>query len=1409
MQHVDVSQDTTVLFIRGVKRYCKLVVEIDSSSDISSSDFLLLVQVEISEMISPVVTDHTRSILARFPSWTKAYGDSIESTTPNTALPKTNAGKLINALIGEDLDQVDVIISRIELDSFISSSDESQIAWFYVYSNIKPGFIKVVGNYLEMVRVSSMRELLNHRVTDHVFYYNFLTGQLFTLYKPKHLKVDDVEYQCEPVQQLNYFDDFGLKVGLKRLYLENNENFKKRILDVYRNPPSINAEGLKKTLRRELDIWRVYSSTPDSSYLGATPEVLEISDIEKDEKYFSKDGIPTKDFYDFVDYLNKQYPSNLGYAKWDQSYWDPAGKRKEGYSSIPQIADSATSEYYLDNYQPGVGDFNDIKVKLEKLDYGTRDYSFGVRAHGYTADGIESAYEPIHVSYDSYVSYLENYVDNDTATITYDVILDLNLHGTIPNNSVYTGRYTVLVKNKNLSSENEYVSKEIFSPLGFTNGESVYYNSGGTPYTNTITLSATESYTLSEIPLYAVDNMTVNYINSKNGLGLSGAYGKVGFLDSTPSFYAQSGSTSLSKTAVQINDSPYATKLKLISNIYDPIKQRLVYTPKIRSSRFGNVVNESIDITKQSDLVITPESIIKEFVLPYGATPLYVHIQNVADEEFDVDLSASPYQGYGGVSLNKKDGLKYLVSSDKNIRFNFINPNFSTPHQHDHYVETINSSTVSYKFIDVKFPYKSTPDLLAVSSTPSDEYPFSYLTYSNFSSDYIGDIEFRLSEDGVVYGGSTMNYDIADNYHGQIIGPYDFARSDFGLQNYASSPDTKITHLEIVNENDDVRIYPLYKKDTELVPYFPYYEFENTKSVLQESTPNGILNYFDDSLGQYLSKNIEFAIENIGRLNEKIHPSIESGFIYQDGTPFYLYADKGVEVGYLNQTDILLPQVARQGAPISLQIASIDSPNFDAGEDYFQVAFIDEASPTLYSVYNVEFIKAVHDNYLPLAYQNVFDLSIVDTYTNQNIVTGHSQQSNIIQTLNINGQPQIKEGRIYKAKYRVKNTYNVDNQYYDNTTNSYKTKVTILSTPDYNFISKVSYEKSVFDSDIIFKDISLNPIHSAMSEGYLYFSQFEYPLSSVEAYISPNQILDDRSQIMILNIFSYDSNKNPKPHIEYQVTGEYVQATPHSLVQTNKDGYSRVRLEYVGNNVATPTSYSIYVSENSSTPSTSATVSYYVKPITHMPQKLTAEVSKKIINANDQETVSIYGKATPNAKVYWRKGRNLFEVFNRPYAKVEIMPDQDKMAGMVTAQNNGDFSIGSYRAQKDATPGYWFVAVDTEMASATPSSTPNTVAGDIVYWYERYDVNQSNSSEPVLSAVPGSTANYYHYLNRLSFKKDFETEEVYYEDTSNNGWNLPDWYPIDRYTQYLMGLLGSTPYVIETYENLHPDYEEE
>jgi hypothetical protein len=1427
LQVAYVNQNTSLLFIRDVKRYCKFEVIISSSSSLSQSNFLLLVQTQIDEIAVPVISDHARSVLSRFPSWTKIYGDSLERATPSLALPETNAGKIMNAVIGDDLDKIDELISRIELDSFIGSATESEIAWMYVSTNVKPGFVKVLGNNTELARVSTMRDLLETRTTDYAFYYNFTTLELFTLREFVNLKVDNTLVDQISVQNFNSFDEFGVKVGLQRLYLESNSNFTKRILDVYKNPPAINAEGLKLTLRRELDIWRAFGATPESTYLGATPEIIEISDFETMSRYFSKEGIPTKDFFDFVEYLNVKYPTNYGYIKWGESYWDYAGRLQEGISSIPNITDSATPEAYSEYYQPGIGDFEDARLKLEKLDQEISQSSFGLRVTGIKFENTEPAYEPINVKYDTYISYYEDYVENDTATVTYDVKLLLNLHGDIPNDAVYTARFTDYVTNYfDQTSSPEYIVRSIFNSSGFTTGDSIYYNNGGTPYVNTFDVSATESYTFNEIPLYSVDAATINFISSADPTGATGSYTSIGFLDATPATFATNTNKNVIKTAAQINDSPYATKIKINSEIYNNKKKRLVNTPKIRSDRFSNKLNDSSDITQESDITLVPQDLIKNFIIPYGATPLYVHIENIIEDDYDIDLSASPYQGYGGISVNRDQNKAYLIPSVPNILFSFINPNFATPEQHESYIDTV-GSTVNYYFTNIKFPLAATPDQLKISSNDGNGYPFDYLTWENFTANYVDNIEYYISDQGVVGANATVDYSLLNNYGSNLVGRYDFNRSDFGLSDYDSSPNLWIRTLEVINEDDQVDVYTLWNDSPVGVyndpdSYSTSFAFQNDyidqarwQYLLDknQATPEGLLNYLDPNTNKYVLKNIPIYAMRRDVRNELITPSIKTGWYFYGNEERYIYAKPQTESVFQDATpyehkQVLLPQVARQGAPIIVNVDPYADNAASPAVQYTQVAFSEEATPSVYSYYNYEYIVAKYDDYLSLAYSNIFDLTIKDEYTGEIVSSNLESSTNIIDTTVLGGTGYIIAGRQYRVSYRVKNTFNVDHHYFYEIDNSYRSLVTLLSTPDTSsWLTEVTYESALFDTDAE-SDMKLNPLYSPLDKGYIYLSHDSYELGSIEASLSPKEILSDNKDYMAINVWSYDINGNPKPNVLVSISGENIGATPSTLY-TSEDGYARGYVFYTGTNVATPTLSDVFVQELYNDPSLySATVGYILKPDLTENNKLSAEVTKKVINADGEETVYIYGNATPNAKVYWRRGRNLYMALNTEYSSTTTDPGQTLYAGMTTADSVGNFQIGPYRAQNDATPGYWFAVVDSEF-SPTLNEDPVTIVGDIVYWYERYDVNQSNSGEPTLPPDNGSNTGYSHYLSNPAFKMNEDTEEIYYENTFENTWNLPAWYPISRYDQYQMGLFGSTPYVIETYDTLRPDYEEE
>lgn len=1323
--------------------------------------------------------------MSRFPSWTKIFSDSLEKSTPQLALPETNAGKIVNALLGEDLDNVDRLVSDIDYDSYISTADINQVAWLYVTTSLRPGFIKVYGDQIELARVSSFYDLLQQSFNDFVFYYDFVTQDLYTIRPFTEILVDGVEYSQIPVQNYNSFDELGLRVGLQRLFLESNLNFKKRILDVYLNPPSVNIEGLKRTLRRELDIWRAYGSTPDSNYLGATPEILEISDIKSyNNLYFSDDGNQKDTFYDFVENVNTRFPSNLGYAKWGETYWDYAGLKQEGISSIPQITDidNVSGQYY----QSGVGDFDDAKIILEPVSQDLQEYSFAIKAKGIKSDETQEAYEPIIVGYESYVSYYEDYIDNEASTVKYDLYLKLDEHGDIPQNSVYKASFTDYVKNYNNQfqpSSPEYIVKEIFGPSLFSSSDILFVNEGSTPYQNIIFESATESYNISQIPLSAVNQATINYIISTDSNGATGDYSWIQFMDSTPSY-----STSTNQVLVKnfIEQNPTSMAIKVSSKIWNEPKTRVTETPRVRSSLFGNTLNESNNFEQTNDIIITPSLIKKSFLLPLGSTPLYVHINNVVDGQYDIDYSSSPNEGYGAISANKEDENLYLIPSSPNIIAGFINPNFSTPQLHENYIET-SGSTVKYYFTNLKFPYDNEPDLIYIESASNNYYPFVQKIWQNFEAEHNESFVFYMSENGIEKSSPDIDYSFLGNKKSNLIGEYNFYRSDFGLEEYDSSSDLIIKSLEIVNENDNVIIWQ-----------------ENDDTQDQ----NSIFNYYDSSTDKFIVKDIKINAQYDLLSNKYISPSIRSGWYFQDEEQRYIYSRPKVKV-YNNQEDINLEEVVRNGAPIILEVEEFGSTPVQ----FRRVSFYDEATPYILSDYNFEYIEAKNVSTLYVSYSDIFDVSVIDTYTGQTILESGQFLTNKIEGFLVSN---LVIGRTYKVTYKINNSYYIDNEDYDQITDEYQTKIHIITSPEEEYSATVTYESAIFDRDYEVTEMKLNPVYTPIDEGFIFISHDEYELGNIELNLSPKKIIADGIDYCIVTVISKDKNGNPKPYQSFFIDGNNVSITP-PYITTDEDGFGMSKILYSGSTENPPAYVNItvtgleYPQENShpnSTPnSISDSVNIYLQKNIELTPKIYADVDKKIANANGIENINIFGSATANSQIYWRKSRNIYDLFTMPYSTYSGVPGKDNTSGMVTVDNLGSFEIGSFISQSDATPGYWFVSVESENAS-TPNSNPITISGDVLYWYEKYDANQASTEEPSYIPIINESSAYQIYSADPIFKSDPITGDIFIEDNASTPWQLPKWYTINRFTQYQIGLLGTNPDELN-FDLLHPDFKEE
>lgn len=449
----------SLLLLKNTKRYAKFEIEINTElSDINVLSFILMIEVSIADPVNPVISQSVKNILKRFPSWMAFYSDATEQATPNLYVPKTTAGKYINAVVGEHLDKFDRELDTLNVNSFIDRADTNQIAWAYSSTNVNTTFHKILANGIELARIDNIADFLKSKETDYVFYHNPINREILTLKKFHFLKAQNVnsgptDLLQLPVQIFNWFDELGLRVGINRLYLENNISFKERILDAFKNPVGVDIESFKRTLRRELNIWKAYGVTPSSQYVGATPEILEMSDITSSTPYFSADGNQTEYFKKLVDDLNIQYPNNWGYFTFDNALWDYAGLNDDGVGRL-------SSRYYdsdiqIPYYQPGIGDQDDLALSIQQTDATPVYFETVLAAKGKKSTGSTPNYSPVNVKVEYYSDYTIKEYDNPAATINYTLEFHATPHATYATPTVFYTPLTIYPRNNEISERNE------------------------------------------------------------------------------------------------------------------------------------------------------------------------------------------------------------------------------------------------------------------------------------------------------------------------------------------------------------------------------------------------------------------------------------------------------------------------------------------------------------------------------------------------------------------------------------------------------------------------------------------------------------------------------------------------------------------------------------------------------------------------------------------------------------------------------------------------------------------------------------------------------------------------------------------------------------------------------------------
>lgn len=362
------------------------------------------------------MSGYTKKLRAAFPSW------SAIRKNPDSV------GAQFLATMGMRLDDVQWMLAYAHDQYYLGTADVTQADLIYkaqMPTNIKPETsIRVQGgaHILEQAKtteaflmIAKNTQAESPTITYRNYYMIDFESKFLYVLKPYdvgephvdgHITLsvfDDVQRQIIQQDALplkahhvwNFFDEFGLLLGLSRLPKENNINYKKRLLDVFQRPANSTKQGLLNAVVRELGLTKE-ATWPD----GGTPlslrtarvdlnsirinnepfpldmilydnsgrvilqglpqyagierivtynaavtfhELHDRGDQELQAELFNVDGTATPLLQYYVDVIGDRIPVMWGQWKWGQGFWDIADEQVSGYGKIPTFTDAKIS----------------------------------------------------------------------------------------------------------------------------------------------------------------------------------------------------------------------------------------------------------------------------------------------------------------------------------------------------------------------------------------------------------------------------------------------------------------------------------------------------------------------------------------------------------------------------------------------------------------------------------------------------------------------------------------------------------------------------------------------------------------------------------------------------------------------------------------------------------------------------------------------------------------------------------------------------------------------------------------------------------------------------------------------------------------------------------------------------------
>lgn len=935
--------------LENVYRYMKLVVRFSGSSGITVDAANIYVRVEIGPPNINPMFRRTRAMLDNFPAWMAIRELDNEPTTvqlfqdgasPNavsySTTPNSLGGEFINSVAGEWLDEINQQVNYLDLQRFIDTVDLTQMAWAYKCTQVPDYVVTVLGDGHRLGHAVTLDEFRGALDFEHVYWWDEETETLYTNREYAELKINGTAYTQEPVHIWNYVDEIGLLVDLRRIYLETNARFRQRILDVHVNKPGVGIENFKNAIRRELDIWRVYGATPDSNYSGATPEILEMSDIEADSDFMDAQGLATERFSHLVHWLSYEYPTTWGRFLFDKAVWDVGGADFSGYGVLPHRLDATPLSE--ENTQSGIGDGDDLYIYRPEAFSGPHEFNATLKIRG-RHKVARTEYREVELPFQVYGTADRKIYNNPTIYpwFTLEVV---RMDGATPSSTTYFYSFQMSAKSNIDVNQATNTSTTVFDFLteGGQTGPDIHWQ-------NKTTGAVYEDGSATPItPLNAMRLEQISTITLKHGQWDVGSQGYINTeaSDKFEAYFSHDTSSVLTYNAGTVS----------MSGGTNSPGSSVVLKSKLSSYTVGTWSSPAIPMTAVINGAL-PDQSRRDHVIPLPEIPWDNHLESPPNKQIVVELTTRDWNNtYGGITHNADGDQVFLDSS-----YFYLNESNSWTGS-PAYKQTLSATGLN----NLTFRTGSG------SAYPMTGYSWEYVAY-NQTTPVAGIVDANGSyRDNRPPEPGDVDFTFAN---------VDITRNDFGVPN---TTDYVMTWMGIESDDPNVIVW-LDSNTIEPAVEEPGVTVEYPENAITETLDAGVYEYGLLSLKARLRPDPP----------PQWNPQIHAGYFYDRQDEYYLYADPITQY-FTDHASPTLQTVARQGAPI------IVKTNTTPPREMRQVWFFDDtATPVSLSLTGTQLITpATPVNTIYLPYSDVYNVTVTNQSTGVVIPGTYSSSTNQI-----------------------------------------------------------------------------------------------------------------------------------------------------------------------------------------------------------------------------------------------------------------------------------------------------------------------------------------------------------------------------------------------------------------------------